>query len=153
MKKILPCSAILAVILLGCSISHAADFAGLVGVNAGTPQKISVPVLIPFTSNPKTAVYNCVGLEPGLTGQKVYLDHMMTAGGAGPVAWDLKASSLYMTHDAFGLRSNQLYLGAEIGGYVVAAIGSVGVYAKVSKKQAGPKLFVTFSLGLGWLPL
>lgn len=153
MKKIFLCFAVLSVILLDRSISQAADFKGLVGVNAGTPQKISVPVLIPFTSNQKTAVYNCVGLEPGLTGQKVYFEHLMSAGGAGPVAWDLKASSLYMTHDAFGLRSDQLYLGAEIGGYAVAAIGSVGVYGRVSKKQAGPKLFVTLSLGLGWLPL
>ena len=120
----------------------------LIGANVTTPQSLSLPVIIPFSSNRSNAVYDCITVEPGLYGQKFHLMHLMTAGGAGPAAWSYNISTLYMTKRSFGLRKNQVYIGGEIGGMVLNATTSIGLYGNISSNKKGPRLFVSVSVGV-----
>jgi len=72
----------------------------------------------------------------------------MTAGGAGPAAWNYNVSTLYMTKDAFGIKKEQAYVGAEIGGMLFNFTSSLGVYANISGHKNSPKLFVSVSVGV-----
>ena len=153
-RLIIKTSSLLALIIIFSTgnCTYAADKPIFLGANLTTPQSFSFPIIIPITHNPNKAIYNCFVLEPGISGQKIHFMHMMTAGHAGPAAWDLTASSLYMTRKAHGFDSDKLYMGGEVGGFLFYSMASLGIYKRVTAHGSGPDIFISASIGLWFLP-